>query len=218
MKKIIPLFVVVLILSLKSYAQIDGTALAQKVADAYGIKKFKKAKSMSFTFNVKRDTFPSTYRSWNWNIEQNTVTLTSLKQTVTYRRDTIQSADMKSVDGRFINDQYWLIFPFHTVMDKGCTLTQNDNVIAPIGKKKCTMLTVQYNNVDGYTPGDAYDLYLNKNYMVTEWVYRSKGVAKASLNTKWENIVKNEGVKTATNFPSEDGKFRIFFTGVSVKD
>ena len=217
MKKIIPMFVVVLILSFKSYAQIDGTALAQKVADAYGIKKFKKAKSMSFTFNVKRDTFPSTSRSWNWNIEQNIVTLTSPKQTVTYRRDTIQSAAMKSVDGRFINDQYWLLFPFHTVMDKGCKLTQKDNVTSPIGKAKSTMLTVQYNNVDGYTPGDAYDLYIDKDYMVTEWVYRSKGVEKPSLNTKWENTVKNKGVKTATNYPSEDGKFRIYFTGISVK-
>ena len=217
MKKIIPLFVVVLVISFKSYAQTDGTALAQKVADAYGIKKFKKAKSMSFTFNVKRDTFPSTSRSWYWNIEQNIVTLTSPKQTVTYRRDTIQSAAMKSVDGRFINDQYWLIFPFHTVMDKGCTLTQKDNVISPIGKANSTMLTVQYNNVDGYTPGDAYDLYVDKNYMVTEWVYRSKGVAKPSLITKWENTVKNKGVKTATNYPSEDGKFRIYFTGISIK-
>ena len=217
MKKIIPLFVAVLVISFKSYSQTDGTAFAQKVADAYGIKKFKKAKSMSFTFNVKRDTFPSTYRSWDWNIEQNTVTMTTPKQTVTYRRDTIQSADMKSVDGRFINDQYWLIFPFHTVMDKGCTLTQKDNVTSPIGKANSTMLTVQYNNVDGYTPGDAYDLYVDKNYMVTEWVYRSKGVAKPSLNTKWENIVKNKGVKTATNYPSEDGKFRIYFTGISIK-
>ena len=217
MKKIIPLFVAVLVISFKSYAQTDGTAFAQKVADAYGIKKFKKAKSMSFTFNVKRDTFPSTYRSWDWNIEQNTVTMTTPKQTVTYRRDTIQSADMKSVDGRFINDQYWLIFPFHTVMDKGCTLTQKDNVTSIIGKANSTMLTVQYNNVDGYTPGDAYDLYVDKNYMVTEWVYRSKGVAKPSLITKWENTVKNKGVKTATNYPSEDGKFRIYFTGISIK-
>ena len=217
MKKIIPLFVVVLVISFKSYPQTDGTALAQKVADAYGIKKFKKAKSMSFTFNVKRDTFPSTYRSWDWNIEQNTVTMTTPKQTLTYRRDTIQSAEMKSVDGRFINDQYWLIFPFHTVMDKGCTLTQKDNVTSPIGKANSTMLTLQYNNVDGYTPGDAYDLYVDKNYMVTEWVYRSKGVAKPSLNTKWENTVKNKGVKTATNYPSQDGKFRIYFTAISIK-
>ena len=217
MKKIIPLFILVSLLTYSSFAQMDGTALAQKVADAYGISKFKKAKAISFTFNVKRDTFPATSRSWDWDIERNTVTMTTPKQTVTYRRDTIQSAAMKSVDGKFINDQYWLIFPFHTVMDKGCTLTQKDNVTSPIGKLNSTMLTVQYNNVDGYTPGDAYDLYLDKSYMVTEWVYRSKGVAKPSLNTLWENTVKNKGIKTATNFPSEDGKFKIYFTNISVK-
>lgn len=217
MKQYILLFISVSIFTYSSLAQTDGNALAQKVANAYGIKDFKKAKSMSFTFNVKRDTFPITYRSWDWNMEQNIVTMKDPKQTVTYRRDTIQSAAMKNVDGKFINDQYWLLFPFHIVMDKGCTLTQKDNVKAPIGKANSTMLTVQYNNVDGYTPGDAYDLYIDKNYMVTEWVYRSKGVAKPSLNTRWENTLKNKGVKTATNFPSEDGKFKIYFTGVSVK-
>jgi hypothetical protein len=217
MKNIIPLIIAVCLLSYSSFAQTDGAALAQKVADAYGIKKFKKAKSMSYTFNIKRDTFPVSYRSWNWDIENNIVTMTTPKQTITYRRDTIQSAAMKSVDGRFINDQYWFIFPFHTVMDKGCTLTQKDNVVAPIGKANSTMLTIQYNNVDGYSPGDAYDLYIDKNYMVTEWVYRSKGVEKPSLNTRWENTVKNKGIKTATNYPSEDGKFRIYFTNISVK-
>lgn len=217
MKKYILLFILVSLFAYSGFSQTDGNALAQKVANAYGIKDFKKAKSMSFTFNVKRDTFPITYRSWDWNMQQNIVTMTTPSQTVTYRRDTIQSAAMKNVDGKFINDQYWLLFPFHTVMDKGCTLTQKDNVKAPIGKANSTMLTVQYNNVDGYTPGDAYDLYIDKNYMVTEWVYRSKGVAKPSLNTRWENTLKNKGVKTATNFPSEDGKFKIYFTGVSVK-
>ena len=217
MKKYILLFILVSLFAYSGFSQTDGNALAQKVANAYGIKDFKKAKSMSFTFNVKRDTFPSTSRSWDWNMQQNIVTMTTPSQTVTYRRDTIQSAAMKNVDGKFINDQYWLLFPFHTVMDKGCTLTQKDNIKAPIGKANSTMLTVQYNNVDGYTPGDAYDLYIDKNYMVTEWVYRSKGVAKPSLNTRWENTLKNKGVKTATNFPSEDGKFKIYFTGVSVK-
>ena len=217
MKKYILLFILVSLFAYSGFSQTDGNALAQKVANAYGIKDFKKAKSMSFTFNVKRDTFPITYRSWDWNMQQNIVTMTTPSQTVTYRRDTIQSAAMKNIDGKFINDQYWLLFPFHTVMDKGCTLTQKDNVKAPIGKANSTMLTVQYNNVDGYTPGDAYDLYIDKNYMVTEWVYRSKGVAKPSLNTRWENTLKNKGVKTATNFPSEDGKFKIYFTGVSVK-
>ena len=217
MKKTLLFFALIVVVTNTIFAQTSANMLATKVADAYGLKNFKKAKSMTFTFNVKRDTFPVTYRSWEWNMEQNIVTMKAPKQTVTYRRDTIQSPAMKNIDGKFINDQYWLLFPFHIVMDKGCTLTEKDNVKAPIGKANSTMLTVQYNNVDGYTPGDAYDLYIDKNYMVTEWVYRSKGVAKPSLNTRWENTLKNKGVKTATNFPSEDGKFKIYFTGVSVK-
>jgi hypothetical protein len=217
MKKYILFITLIIVLTNSSFAQINGNMIAQKVADAYGLKNFKKAKSMSFTFNVKRDTFPSTYRSWVWNMAANTVTMTTAKEKITYRRDTIQSAAMKNVDGKFINDQYWLIFPYHIAMDKGCTLTAKENVRAPISKASCTRLTVQYNNVDGYTPGDAYDLYIDKNYMVTEWVYRSKGVEKPSLNTTWKDNVTNAGVKTATNFTSEDGKFRIYFTGIAVK-
>jgi len=217
MKRIVSIICLIVLLNNMSLAQKPGEILAQKVANAYGLKNFKKAKFISFTFNVKRDTFPVTYRSWDWNIAENTVTMTTPKQTITYRRDTIQSAAMKSVDGRFINDQYWLIFPYHAAMDKGCTLTVKENVTAPISKLNSTMLTVQYNNVDGYTPGDAYDLYIDKKYMVTEWVYRSKGVEKPSLNTTWKDNVTNAGVKTATNFTSENGKFRIYFTGVSVK-
>ena len=216
MKQYISLFIFICIITTSTYAQTDGTALAEKVANAYGIKKFKKAKSMSFTFNIKRDTFPSSYRTWDWNMAENTVKMTTAKQTVTYRRDTIQSAAMKSIDGKFINDQYWLIFPFHIAMDKGCKLTEKQNVIAPISKQNSTMLTIQYNNVDGYTPGDAYDLYINKKYMVTEWVYRSKGVEKPSLNTTWKDVVTNAGVKTATDYSSADGKFKIYFTGINV--
>ncbi len=217
MKKILPLSFVVLLISNVILAQTDAHAFAQKVADAYGLASFNKAKSISFTFNIKRDTFPVSYRSWNWNKAQNIVTMRTAKETITYRRDTIQSAALKNVDGKFINDQYWFIFPFHIIMDNGCTLTKKENVLAPISKANSTKLTVQYNNVNGYTPGDAYDLYIDKNYMVTEWVYRSKGVEKPSLNTTWKDNVINAGVKTATNFTSEDGKFRIYFTGISVK-
>ena len=217
MKKILSLSFLILGITPVSIAQTDAHNLAQKVADTYGLASFNAAKSISFTFNIKRDTFPVSYRSWNWNKAQNIVTMTTAKETITYRRDTIKSAALKNVDGKFINDQYWLIFPFHIIMDKGCTLTKKENVMAPISKKNTTMLTVQYNNIDGYTPGDAYDLYIDKNYMVTEWVYRNKGVEKPSLSTKWQENITNKGMKTATNFPTEDGKFRIYFTGIAVK-
>lgn len=197
-------------------AQMSGTDLAKKVAAAYGVDNFKKAKMMTFTFNAKRDTAVNS-RSWNWNIAENIVTMTTTKETVTYKRDTIQSAAMKSVDQKFINDQYWLIFPYHLVWDNGFTLTTKQKIISPIAKKEMTVLTVQYNNKDGYTPGDAYDLYLDTNFMISEWTYRKGGVEKPTLSTTWQNMIEEKGLKIATNHQTVDGKFSIYFNGVTVK-
>ncbi len=199
------------------FAQTDPTKFAQKVADAYGFKYFKNVSTLSYTFNVKRDTFPATTRSWKWNVKENTVTMVTSKETVTYKRDTIQSAAMKSIDGRFINDQYWLIFPYHLIWDAGTIITSKSNVVAPISKKECTMLTIQYNNKDGYTPGDAYDLFIDKNYLITEWNFRKGNAEKSSLSTTWQDNIKIKKLKISTNHLNADGKFRIWFTGVEVK-
>lgn len=199
------------------FAQTDAKELSQKVANAYGFQKFNKVKTLSYTFNVKRDTFPATSRSWKWNVKENTVTMTTSKETVTYKRDTIQSAAMKSIDGRFINDQYWLIFPFHLVWDAGTILTMKSNATEPISKQECTMLTIQYNNKDGYTPGDAYDLFIDKNHLITEWNFRKGNAEKPSLTTTWADNIMFKKIKISTNHLNADGKFRLWFTGVEVK-
>ena len=216
MKKIF-LFLTILFLSIATInAQNAAMDIAKKVASAYGIDNYKNAKAMTFTFNVKRDT-SVTFRSWNWNIAENIVTMSTPKEKVTYRRDTIQSAAMKSVDQKFINDQYWLIFPFHLIWDSGSTLTTKENQLSPISKKEQTMLTVQYNNKDGYTPGDAYDLYLDNKFMITEWSYRKGGAEKPSLSTTWQDMQTMKGLNIVTNHKSADGKFGIYFTSVTVK-
>ncbi len=143
--------------------------------------------------------------------------MTTTKETVTYKRDTIQSAAMKSVDQKFINDQYWLIFPYHLVWDSGFTLTTKEKIVSPITKKEMTVLTVQYNNQGGYTPGDAYDLYLDNNYMINEWTYRKGGAEKPTLSTTWQDMINAKGLTIATNHQTLDGKFSIYFNGVTVK-
>ena len=216
MKKI-TLFIAILALSIATInAQYAASDIAKKVASAYGIENYKNAKVITFTFNVKRDT-TVTFRSWKWNTVDNIITMTTAKETVTYKRDTIQSAASKSVDQRFINDQYWLIFPFHLIWDSGSTLTTKAAQISPISKKEQTMLTVQYNNKDGYTPGDAYDLYLDANFMITEWSYRKGGAEKPSLSTTWQDNIQSKGLTISTNHINADGKFSIYFNGVTVK-
>ena len=198
-------------------AQVDAKEVAQKVANAYGFKHFKNVASLSYTFNVKRDTFPATARSWKWKVKENIVTMITPKETVTYRRDTIQSAAMKNIDGKFINDQYWLLFPYHLVWDAGTSITLQSATVSPISKKLNHVLTIKYNDKDGYTPGDAYDLYIDENYKIKEWSYRKGNAEKPSLTTTWQENEDFGKIKIATNHLNADGKFRIWFTGVEVK-
>lgn len=217
MKKI-TLLVTTLVLSMPVInAQMSGKDVAKKVAAAYGVDNFKNAKAMTFTFNAKQGTAAVSSRGWNWNIVENIVTMITTKETVTYRRDTIKSAAMKSIDQKFINDQYWIIFPYHLVWDNGFTLTTKEKAVSPISKKNRTLLTVQYDSQGGYTPGDAYDLYLDNNFMICEWTYRSGGTQKPTFSTTWQDIIKIKGLTIATNHQSADGKFSIYFNDVTVK-
>lgn len=217
MKYTIAITVHILLCSTCLVAQQDAKVIAQKVADAYGYKHYHKVNTLTYTFNVKRDTFAVNSRSWVWNKKDNIVTLTSPKQNITYKRDTIQSSYVKGIDAKFINDQYWLLFPFHVIMDAGTTLSIAASVIAPITKARTSKLTVQYNNVDGYTPGDAYDVYITDDYKILEWAYRAKGTATVSLATTWNKNVKNKKITTPTDFKNETGNFNIYFTGVSIQ-
>lgn len=213
MKKI--LFAVAIIAITQLAVAQNTNELANKIAQAYGLNNFSKASNLSFTFNVSREN-NTTSRSWYWDITTNTVTMKTAKEAVTYKRDTITTAAMKSVDQRFINDQYWLLFPYHLVWDAGTTITTKENVEAPISKKMMTMLTIQYNNVDGYTPGDAYDLFVDANNVVTEWNFRKGGAATPSLSTTWMDNKTFKGIVIPMDHTTADEKFRLFFTDVSV--
>lgn len=191
-----------------------ANSLQQEIGKAYGIENFSKLSKLSYTFNVKRGETVSS-RSWVWNLKTNVIELKSTATSVVYQRDTIQSEAMKKVDGMFINDQYWLMYPFHIIWDAGTTQTIAYNQTTPISKQPATKLTIQYKNVGGYTPGDAYDVYVNDKNIITEWSYRSKGVEKPSLTTSWAGIQDVSGVKLTTDFKNDGGSFNLYFTGVS---
>ena len=215
MKNYILLTLLVILGSTTTTAQTKNK-LAQKIANYYGIANYKNAKTIAYTFNVTRDT-TTTSRSWVWDIATNTITMQTAKETVTYKRDTIQVATIKATDQKFINDQYWLLFPYHLLWDEGTTITNTTNQIAPISKQPMDMLTIQYGTVGGYTPGDAYDLYIDNDGKIMEWNFRKGGTAKPSLSTTWENNVTLKGITMATDHKTADGKFRLFFTNVTVK-
>ena len=170
--------------------------LAEKVADAYGISNFKNVKSIAFTFNVKTKDI-SFARQWYWEPKTNKVNfkgpgLDGKTLDYSYVTGKIEKDDsLKAfVDARFINDQYWLLFPFHLIWDKKAVITDEGMKPYPISKKESHSLIVKYPpSAGGYTPGDIFELYIGNDNLIHEWVYREGGKKDGRALT-WEGYTK----------------------------
>ncbi len=189
----------------------DAQIEARKIAEAAGLEAFDDVSRIAFTFNLKLPD-REVSRSWDWNIAQSTVTNSD---GVTYDPTAVGEAE-KEMDSAFINDKYWLIFPFHLVWDSGTTITvEEEKIAAPISGELMHQLTIQYSE-GGYTPGDAYDLLYDDDYVVREWIFRKGGAAEPSRITTWEGYVEHKGLQLATDHRGTD-EFRIWFTDIKVE-
>jgi hypothetical protein len=59
------------------------------------------------------------------------------------------------MDGAFINDQYWLIFPFRTAWDGGTEVSFGHEIM-PFTSDSVPSMTIAYTDSTGYTPNDTY--------------------------------------------------------------
>ena len=184
----------------------------QKMAHAYGFTYFDTSKTWHYTFNVKKGDI-EVARAWTWNPASGNVVLIDRGDTVKFNHNVITDT-LKQVDHKFINDKYWLLFPFQLVWDTGYTFQITEQVEAPISKSLLTKLTIHYNSEAGYTPGDAYDCYVDSNFEIKEWVFRKGGQEEPSLVTTWSDYQTFNGVKVATNHLTSDSNFRLWFTHV----
>jgi hypothetical protein len=189
----------------------------QQIAEANGISNFKKAQMLEFTFNVQRDTASASSRHWQWYPGSNEVVFVTDSSNQKFKRYDTTTQDLKKLNARFTNDEYWLLFPFHMSWDSGFQLIDSKMISAPISGKSLRKLTVKYNNKDGFTPGDMYDVYVDGSNQIKEWVFHSKGVSEPSMVTTWENYKDFNGLNIAQDHKSKDGKFRLWFTGIQIK-
>lgn len=204
-----------------SYPQTQNS-FAGKVANTYGFKKFSKVKTISFTFNVKTKS-RSISRSWYWEPATNKVTYNGPgkdgKQiTFSYITGIVDKNDsMKTfVDARFINDQYWLLFPFHLVWDKKAEISDVGMKQYPISKKQAQCLIVEYPpSAGGYTPGDIFELYIGKDNLIHEWVYREGGRKNGRAFT-WEGYKGLNGLNISTIHNVADKSFKLWFSDIKV--
>lgn len=126
-------------------------------------------------------------------------------------------AATKKIDAAFINDNYWLLFPFHLVWDTHVKFTDEGMKKYPIGMGKGKALLVHYSDKVGYTPGDAFELFLGKNDKIRQWIYFQHGNMKNPRPATWEGDENFQGFTVSTMHYGPGKKFKLWFTGVKVE-
>jgi hypothetical protein len=193
----------------------EELSIAQKIANAHGFENWKNVDEIKFTFQVDIDTTKGNGRSWTWEPKTSRVIMESAGMTFDYFRNTMDSTHI-AADRAFINDKYWLLVPFQLVWDSSAKISEVKKGETPISKTQSDMITITYADEGGYTPGDAYDIYFDDNYMIKEWTFRRGNTPTPSLSTTFENYKDYNGIKIATDHKQSGGKWNLNFTDVSV--
>ena len=195
----------------------NGDDLARDVAKSYGIDQWNKVEQIKYTFNIKSENREMA-RHWTWRPEDDMVTLEiEGEPTIVYKRSELDentSEEVITADKQFINDSYWLLFPFQLVWSDP-SFTDTGVKPLPIGEGEGRKLIVQFPDGGGYTPGDAYDLYLDSENNITHWVFRRGGGEKGSAMT-WENNIELGPITVCTDHHNPDNTFRLWFSGLEV--
>lgn len=220
MKKLV-LFALIAFISFSSYKiykkdnLVTQTTILENIAHAHGFQNWKNTNELQFTFNVDKDT-SHFERTWIWKPKTNNITAINSKDTISYNWATMDSIAHK-INGGFINDKFWLLVPFNLIWDKNnFKHTHTLKAETPISKKQMQKLTIVYGNEGGYTPGDAYDLYFEDDYILKEWVFRKSNQEKPSMITTWEDYTEKNGLKIATMHKKPKGDFKLYFTGIQI--
>ena len=189
--------------------------ISEKIANAHGYENWKNVKTFAFTFGGKYAE-PNSGRSWIWNPKTNDVTLTRGEETSSYNRNRMDSLDMQS-DRAFINDKFWALFPFQLVWDEGTTISEPIKEIAPISKKELNKIVLLYSNNGGYTPGDAYDIYYDNDFIIREWAFRKGNAPEAALVNTFENYEDFDGLKIAQEHKKGDDDWNLLVWKIKVE-
>ena len=221
------LFLGVLILAGTSRAQ-TRPPIVEELAKTYGFDSFGQIEAIRYTFNIDLPGL-NLSRSWVWEPKTGQVAYEGKDKDgkpvkVTYVRSQINSAPVNvkdEIEPAFVNDNYWLVFPFHVYWDTSAVVTDKGMQKLPLGKGSAKLVSVKYPpEVGGYTPGDTWDLYLGSDGRVKEFTYHRGGPKKPSLlSTTWAGYKKAGPLLVSTDHRgTADGKpCRVFFSNVSFR-
>jgi hypothetical protein len=205
-------------------------AIVEQLAKTYGLDSYGQVEAIRYTFNLQLPALKvDLSRSWEWEPKTGKVSYEGKDKEgkpvkATYLRSQLNSAPANvkdEIEPAFVNDNYWVIFPFHVYWDTSANVVEKDNQKLPIGKGTAKLVSVKYPpEVGGYTPGDTWDLYVGSDGRVVQFIYHRGGPKPPSnVTTTWAGYKKAGGLLFSTDHRgTADAKpARIFFTNVAVK-
>lgn len=202
--------------------------ILEQIAKTYGLDSFGQIEAIRYSFNLDIPGLKLN-RSWEWEPKTGKVTYEAKDKDgkpvkVSYMRgDLSKESDLvkNTVEPAFVNDNYWLVFPFHAYWDTGATITDEGTHKLQIGTGTARLVSVKYpSEAGGYSPGDTWRLYVGKDNRVEQLAFRHGGSVKPSVvNATWTGYKKAGPLLVSTEHRgTADGKpMHLFLSKVAVK-
>lgn len=195
---------------------VPPESVAKKIFSAHGGANFEKVQEIGFTFVVSTPEKELVRRSWIWFPKTAEVKFTEGEKEIKYDRSRLQESDQET-EAKFINDSYWLLFPFHLLWDKGVLLSYDGAQPRPDGSGPLRRLSVKYPAEGGFTPGDMYKVYYDSEYKIRYWTYHKSASEEPTRGTTWEGYSVFSGIPLSLQRKGPGGTFQIRFENVSIK-
>lgn len=202
--------------------------VVDRLLSSAGVHRFDQVETLRFTFNVERDGKLAARRRWLWRPRTGEVTLETLaggdggSGPVTWSRRVPRerwSQAARDADRAFVNDTFWLLPALHlSWAGDDVALEDAGRAPAPGARGEARRLVVRYaKDGGGYTPGDVYELFVDGLGRIVAWHFRRGGAEEPTLTTTFEGHERFGPLRIALEHRSPDGRFRLYFSDVSVE-
>jgi hypothetical protein len=193
-------------------------AAAPLPLDTAGCDQIGSLEEVSFTFNVEKGGELKASRAWTWRPASDEVVRTVDGEALGFARGAPVGEQQESADAQFVNDWFWLMPQCHAIWSTDAHITDSGESPLPMGEGTGRKLVVTYSQEGGgYTPGDAYDLFLDLDGRIAAWHFRQGGQPSPSMTTSFTDYAALGPVSVATEHRSPDGDFRLYFTDLAAR-
>jgi hypothetical protein len=202
--------------------------ILEKIAKTYGLDSYGQIEAIRYTWSGEIPGVFKLSHVWEWEPKTGKVSFEGADKDgkpvkVTYMRSQLSSqsdAVKNQIEPSFVNDNYWLLFPFHAYWDTGATVTDQSMHKLPIAKGSARLVSVKYPSDGGYTPGDTWDLYIGKDNRVEQFVYHRGGAKPPKLVKATWACYKKAGpllVSTEHHGTADGKRLTVTISNVAVK-